>query len=332
MVDDSLRRSRCSGGRAGSLTLCLTLMAAAARADDGGVETSVSPALSGTPPDTAAAPPQLLEPASPPWLSQLFTNTAPVGLALHAEVGLVGVASNRIQLGRDGTDLDYQRDAAQNTLFPFLRFSADVSFFKRHTVVLLFQPLELSTSQVLARDLIIDQETFRAGTPVDFLYGFSFWRLSYLYNFLWARPGMELSVGLSLQLRNARITFASRDGTQFRSNENIGPVPIVKVRSRYTFANRLWLGAEFDGFYAATPGFNGSNTDFIGAIFDGSLRVGVELTPAIDGFLNVRTILGGAVGTERNPTLPADGYVRNWLYTFSASVGFTLKAPGRGGR
>ena len=204
-----------------------------------------------------------------------------------------------------------------------------MSFLKRHTVVLLYQPLELATSQILPRDLVIDKETFRAGTPVDFLYGFSFWRLSYLYNFLWAQPGKELSVGLSLQIRNARITFASRDGTQFRSNEDIGPVPILKVRSRYTFENKLWLGAELDGFYAGSPGLNGSDTNFIGAIFDGSLRIGTELTPAIDGFLNLRTIFGGAVGTERNPAPPADGFVSNWLYTFSASVGFTLKAPGR---
>jgi hypothetical protein len=263
------------------------------------------------------------------WGEQLLTNTAPIGLALHAEVGFLGVVSHHIQLSRDGTDIDYLKDAGQNTLFPFLRFSADVGFLKRHTMVLLYQPLDVATSQLAPRDLVVDHQVFKAGTPMDFLYGFSFWRLSYLYNFLWDRPGKELAVGLSLQLRNARITFASKDGTQFRSNENIGPVPVLKVRARYTFENKLWLGTEIDGFYAGTPGFNGSDNQFIGAILDASLRAGMELTPAVDVFLNARTILGGAVGSEKSPVPPSDGYTSNWLYTVSFSLGFSLKAPGR---
>ena len=268
-------------------------------------------------------------PAEPSWAQRLFSPTGPLGVALHGEVGFLGVLSHTIQFGRGGTKIDYLSDGAQNTLFPFLRLSADVKLFRRNTIVLLYQPLDLATSQLASRDLVVDGETFAAGTPVDFFYGFSFWRLSYLYNFFWKQPGMELAVGLSLQIRNARITFASRDGTQFRSNEDIGPVPILKLRARYTFQNKVWLGAEVDGFYAGTPGFNGSDNQFIGSILDASLRAGVEVTPAIDAFLNVRTVMGGAVGTERRPRPPADGYVENWLYTFTASVGFSLKVPER---
>ncbi|MBX7099683.1 MAG: hypothetical protein K1X89_18340 [Myxococcaceae bacterium] len=279
----------------------------------------------------APQPPVDAPPAEAPqsWADRLLSNTAPIGLGLHAEVGFVGVLSHHIQLSRGGSDIDYLKDGGQNTLFPFLRFSADVKFLKRHAVVLLYQPLELSTPQLARRDLVVDGETFKAGTPMDFGYGFSFWRLSYLYNFLWAHPGEEFALGASLQIRNARITFSSRDGTQFRSNEDIGPVPIVKLRARHTFPSKFWLGAEVDGFFAGTPGFNGSDSQFIGAILDASLRMGVELTPSIDGFLNVRTILGGAVGTEKRPTPPSDGYVNNWLYTMSLSVGFSLKSPGR---
>jgi hypothetical protein len=257
----------------------------------------------------------------------LLSPTAPIGVTLHAEAGFIGVLSHRIQFSQSGTEIDYLRDGAQNTLFPFLRFSTDVRFLKRHTAILLYQPLELATSQLLSRDLVVDGETFRAGTPVDFFYGFSFWRLSYLYDFLWAQPGKELAVGLSLQLRNARITFGSRDGTQFRSNENIGPVPALKVRGRYTFENKLWLGLEADGIYAGVPGLNGSDSQFVGAILDASLRIGVELTRLVDAFLNLRTILGGAVGTERRPTPPSDGYTSNWIYTMTLSLGFSLKTP-----
>lgn len=263
----------------------------------------------------------------PTWAERFFTGTSPVGLALHAEVGFLGVLSHKIQFGQGGTEIDYLRDGGQNTLLPFTRFSADVNLFKRNTVVLLYQPLEVSTRQLAPRDLTVDGETFPAGTPVDFFYGFSFWRLSYLYNFLWAQPGKELSLGVSLQIRNARISFASPDGSRFRSNENIGPVPVLKLRLRYTFSNKLWLGAEVDGFYAGTPGFNGSADQFIGSILDASLRAGTELTEFIDVFGNVRTIMGGAIGTESRPVPPSDGYTSNWLYTVTFSLGFTLKTP-----
>jgi hypothetical protein len=312
-----------------TLLLLLVVLGTVAGAQEAAPAVS-EPALAAPAVTEAAAP----APAAPPeptpsWSERLLSNTAPISLALHTEVGFLGVLSHRIQFGRGGTDIDYLSDGGQNTLFPFLRFSADIGFLKRNTVVLLYQPLDVSTSQLVPRDITVNGETFKQGTPVDFLYGFSFWRISYLYNFLWAQPGREFSIGLSLQIRNARITFGSRDGTQFRSTEDIGPVPILKVRSRYTFQNKLWLGAEIDGFYAGTPGFNGSDNQFIGAILDASLRAGMEITPSVDGFLNLRTILGGAVGTERRPVPPADGYTNNWLYTVSLSVGFTLKAPGK---
>ena len=278
-------------------------------------------------PDAALPPPTEVAPVS--WSDRLLRNTAPVGLALNAELGFLGVLSNTIQFGHGGTRIDYLKDGGENTLFPFLRLSADITLFKRSTVILLYQPLDLSTSQLLLRDVTVDGEVFRQGTPVDFFYGFSFWRLSYLYNFLWAHPGQELAVGLSLQIRNADITFASRDGSQLRTNQDIGPVPILKVRGRYTFDNALWLGTEIDGFYAAIPGLNGGSSEVRGAIIDASIRAGVGRTPMIDGFLNLRVIGGGASGTSKNPRPPADGYVDNWLYTMSLSVGFTLKAPGR---
>lgn len=56
--------------------------------------------------------------------------------------------------------------------------------------------------------------------------------------------------------------------------------------------------------------------------------MGMEVTPAVDAFLNARVVLGGAVGTEKRPTPPSDGYVSNWIYTMSLSVGFSLKTPG----
>ena len=159
---------------------------------------------------------------------------------------------------------------------------------------------------------------------MSLLYGFDFWRVSYLYDVL-AAANHELSFGLSLQLRNATIRFRSRDGEKLRVNQGPGPVPILKARYRYDFANGFWLGSEVDGFYASSAYINGGDNDFEGAILDASLRVGLSFSDALDGFVNLRYLGGGGSGTSDDDPGPGDGYTKNWLHTGTLSLGLLLK-------
>ena len=109
-----------------------------------------------------------------------------------------------------------------------------------------------------------------------FVYKFPFYRVSYLHDFS-KNPKTELAFGFSLQIRNATIEFESLDGSLFRSNRNIGPVPILKVRWRHDYHSGWWLGAEADGFYAPISYINGSENEVIGAILDASIRAGILL-------------------------------------------------------
>ena len=60
----------------------------------------------------------------------------------------------------------------------------------------------------------------------------------------------------------------------------------------------------------------------MGAILDASLRGALKLTKEVDGFLNLRYLGGGAVGTSNNPPGPSDGYVKNWLHFGAVTAGF----------
>jgi len=55
------------------------------------------------------------------------------------------------------------------------------------------------------------------------------------------------------------------------------------------------------------------------------LRAGVSIVDHVDGFLNLRYLGGGAVGTSDNDDGPGDGYVRNWLHFGTVTVGFKYK-------
>ncbi len=262
----------------------------------------------------------------PSGLNASFLNDSDNRFILRAstELGFIKVLSHKIQFSQAGTQFDYVKEGGQNILFPFRRLTAELEMNQKHTLIFLIQPLEVRTEALLERDVVIDEQIFPAGTPMDFKYGFDFYRLSYQYDFV-RSPEKEIAIGLSLQLRNASISFTSKDGQLFRINQGVGPVPIVKFRAKIPINQKSWFGTEIDGFYASGRIITGSTNDFIGAILNGSLRYGVRLNESLEGFLNLRYLGGGARGTEEDQAGPGDGYTDNWLHTTSITLGFYLK-------
>jgi hypothetical protein len=240
------------------------------------------------------------------------------------ELGFIDVLSHTVQFGSDGTQFDYVEEGKQNILFPFQRLSGEIHFGPRHAFIFLYQPLDIRTEALLTRDVIVDELTFPADTPVELRYGFDFYRLSYLYDFS-RRKDREIAIGLSLQLRNASIWFKSADGSLFRINQDVGPVPIFKFRGQMPLNTGMWIGTEIDGFYASGRYITGSDNDFEGAILDASLRLGFELNKSFAAFCNVRYIGGGASGIDEGDTGPGDGYTDNWLHTVAVTLGMYVK-------
>jgi len=239
-----------------------------------------------------------------------------------AELGFVAVLAHNIQFSNSGTQIDYVRDGGQDVLFPVSRLSLELEIKKKHTLTFLYQPLRLESKALLSRDLVVDELTFPAGTSVNFLYNFPFFRLSYMKEFAPNNEKFDFAFGLSLQIRNATIEFESTDGTLFRSNRDIGPVPILKFRTRYNYSKLTYTEIEADGFYAPISYLNGSDNEVIGAILDASLRQGLRLNDKVGAFLNARYLGGGAVGTSDDDPGPGDGYVRNWLNFLTVTGGF----------
>ncbi|RMG64068.1 MAG: hypothetical protein D6722_17180 [Bacteroidetes bacterium] len=242
-----------------------------------------------------------------------------------AELGFVGVLAHNIQFSNSGTRIDYVTDGGQDVLFPVSRLSLELEIKQKHTLTFLYQPLRLESTALLSRDLIIDELTFPAGTSVDFLYNFPFFRLSYMKELAPKKDKFDFAFGLSLQIRNATISFESTDGTLFRSNRDIGPVPILKFRTRYSYNSLTYTEIEADGFYAPVSYLNGSDNEVIGAILDASLRQGLKVSPEVGTFLNLRYLGGGAVGTSDDDPGPGDGYVRNWLNFLTVTAGFSYE-------
>jgi hypothetical protein len=239
---------------------------------------------------------------------------------LGYEKGFLGFISHTIQFGTNGTNFNYIDEGNQNVLFPFTRMTADLKMNERHNLTFLIQPFEIFTTALPERDIIVEDVTFPEGNPINLKYGFTFYRLSYLYDFQ-KESNKEFAIGLSFQIRNASIVFASADGELININNNIGPVPIFKFRWQKPLGESAWIGSEIDGFYASGRYITGSENDFEGAIIDASVRLGFDLTDYLNTFLNIRYLGGGASGTEEDE----NKYTDNWLKTFSVSLGFYLQ-------
>jgi hypothetical protein len=241
-----------------------------------------------------------------------------------AELGYVGILSHKIQFSQDGTYYDYVKEGGQDVLFPFSRLSLEMQV-KRHTIVLLYQPLRLESEALLSRDVVIDGLTFPEGTGIRNLYNFPFYRISWMNELLSKRERAHFALGATVQIRNATISFQSLDGTLFRSDRNIGVVPAIKFRGGTDIGEYFFWEVEADGIYAPVSYLNGSTDEIVGAILDGSFRIGSDMRTDDKLFLNLRYLGGGAVGTNTDDEGPGDGYVRNWLNFLTVGVGYSYQ-------
>lgn len=234
----------------------------------------------------------------------------------NLELGFVSVLGNKIKYDVNDTYLDYVKHGGQDILFFNWRISMDLTIKDVHTLIFLYQPLELLSTVSPRQDLRMDGKTFLAGNAVTMRYSFPFYRLSYHYDFF-KNPRHELSLGLGIQLRNATIEFVSGTGAPVVSKRDIGVVPLLKLRGRYGFANGFWLGGEVDGIYAPISYLNGSDNETVGAFIDLSVRGGYTFNRYVETFLNLRYIGGGAANEEQAK------YVRNWIHLLAVTIGVT---------
>jgi hypothetical protein len=238
-----------------------------------------------------------------------------------AEFGFLSVLSHEIQFGRNGTNFDYVKNGGQDVLFPVTRFSAEMDIGKRNTFILLYQPLRIETQDLLRNGVTIDNYTFPDSTGIKCLYSFPFYRASYLRELLAENSRYAFALGLTLQIRNATISFEPTDGSGYRTNRDAGIVPALKLRGRMNLTDRFFIGTEADGIYAPVSYLNGSDNEVVGAILDASIRAGAKVQ-AGTLFVNARYLGGGATGTSTKDTWPGDGYVKNWLHFLIISTGF----------
>lgn len=246
----------------------------------------------------------------------------PLSFEFTTEAGFTAIVKHDIQSGSNtdkGDVFNYLTQGNQDTLFPFYRYQGDLEIGKRHHIVFLYQPLTVETQAEITAPFRYKFDDYNATDGfLNLKYGFDFWRFSYLFDII-EPPNFYLSAGISLQIRNASIVFRASESGKGSVQDNIGPVPILKVRTGFRWRKGMFLEIDGDGFYASSEFFNGAAYPFVGYIYDVSARAGYRFQKWGTAYLNCRLLGGGAVGTNN-----IGEYTSNDLMTFGTTLGFRL--------
>lgn len=264
-------------------------------------------------------------PALSPDTFRLNDPARSVALRARLELGSIAVMAHHIRYGTT-TRVDYRKDGDQDTLFFFMRMSAELGIRRHHTVVFLYQPLRLQTESTPGRSLQIGEVPFEARAPLRFGYGFDFYRLAYQYDF-YPDARRELALGAGFQIRNARVSFIAADGARGFTQTDLGFVPLLRLRGGYVFDSAAFVEAELDGWVSPVPGQGRAGELALGAIVDVALRAGVIVTRSLETFLSLRYLGGGFRGESgrRDPLVGSDRWSENWLHTLTFSLGLGLR-------
>ncbi len=224
------------------------------------------------------------------------------------ETGPLAFLKNDQRYGAAGTEFGIADTLQDENLVVSRRLSVELGF-GRHTVILLYAPLDVTTRATLARDIQFRDTLFASGTVVDHRYLFDGYRASYLYRVL--HSPLTVQVGGSLQIRNAKVAFTAVDGSAYDEEADIGLVPVLKLRALY----RGCIGsrrayAMLDADALSTFGLVG---DTEGGIYDVALTLGLPVNRRLDLLLRARALGGGATVPKRD--------IENWAHFMSFTVG-----------
>jgi hypothetical protein len=164
------------------------------------------------------------------------------------ETGIVVPGYCDVRIPGDGGTFFSLTDDLSTGSAAFLRLRAGFRPHRRHTILALFAPLTLSGSGPLDRPVDYNGLTFPAGTPLESVYRFNSYRLSWRYG-LKEGERWRIGLGLTAKIRDAFIQLSG--DAQSTRNSNVGFVPLLNFFLEW----RLSPGFRFllEGDAAAAP-------------------------------------------------------------------------------
>jgi hypothetical protein len=163
------------------------------------------------------------------------------------ETGAVGTGYNNVRIpGDQGTLFSLKDDLISKTEI-FFRIRVNYTIKFRHTLSLLYAPLETISDGNVPNDIFFEGVTFPANTDLTGTYKFNSYRLTYRYEIV-LKPKFEFGLGFTAKIRDAKISLASA-GLE-TEKANVGFVPIINFRMLWKPDEKFGILLEGDALAA----------------------------------------------------------------------------------
>lgn len=182
------------------------------------------------------------------FLIFILTVSAKAQALIDLESGLVFTGYNDVRIpGDQGTSFSL-KDELDTEPKIFYRLRAGFTIRSRHTITLLYAPLETKSEGSVANDIFFEGVVFPANVQLNGAYKFNSYRLTYRYDIV-NKPRIVFGLGFTAKIRDARIDLSSPGLTAEKTN--IGFVPIINFRLLWMISDGF--GLLLDGDALAAP-------------------------------------------------------------------------------
>jgi hypothetical protein len=166
---------------------------------------------------------------------------------IDLETGLVITGYNDVRIPGDiGTLFSLKDDLSAKSKI-FYRLRASYTIKSRHTLSLLYAPLEVKSEGKVSTDISFAGELFPANSDIKATYKFNSYRLTYRYDFV-QKPKFNFGLGFTAKIRDARIALESNGLSGEKAN--VGFVPIINFRLMWKLNENLGLLIDGDALAA----------------------------------------------------------------------------------
>lgn len=177
----------------------------------------------------------------------LFSSEVQSQIEIDTETGLAFSGYNDVRIpGDEGTLFSLSEDLDADPVI-FYRIRLFYHFNERHHLGALYAPLSITSNGKLDKNLLFEDQTFPADTPLETTYAFNSYRLVYRYDFL-KRDKIDIGIGFTAKIRDAKIAVK---GAGLESEKtNVGFVPIIHFRVIWKMTTRFALLIDGDALAA----------------------------------------------------------------------------------
>ncbi|MFP4457977.1 MAG: hypothetical protein ACLFSQ_00130 [Candidatus Zixiibacteriota bacterium] len=166
----------------------------------------------------------------------LFVSKTFAQIDIDIETGAVFSGYNDVRIPGDQGTLFSLSEELEADPGAFYRIRLIYNFNDRHHLFGLYAPLSINSTGQLDRDLIFEGETFPADTPLETIYKFNSYRLTYRYDFI-RRDKIDIGIGFTGKIRDAKI--AVKGGGLESEKTNVGFVPIIHFRLLWQYSENF---------------------------------------------------------------------------------------------